>query len=351
MIHALQRPARAALLTAALLAACTAHAVPSTEVRITGAVVTPGTYGLADLQALPAVTQTVNFLSGSSSQTHTYTGASLWSTLNAAGIVTDPAVKSDLLDRYVLATGSDGYQTVFSLGELSPSFGNRPDLIAYAETIGGVSAPLTSDGVARITAPGDVKGGRYVSNLVDLDVRSSASTLAGIGGGVSTQFSVSGAVLDPMTFDLAALMALPQTTETFGGHTYVGVSFWELLNSTVGIATDPSVKNDVLGKYVVATGSDGYQSLFSLGELSPDFGDQPDMIAYEMDGASLDSNGFARIVAENDGLKGRWVSNLIGLEVFSATPVPEPATWATLAGGLALVGWAARRRRPAVSGA
>jgi hypothetical protein len=36
--------------------------------------------------------------------------------------------KNDVLNRYVLATGSDGYKVVFSLGELNPNFGNRPDL-------------------------------------------------------------------------------------------------------------------------------------------------------------------------------------------------------------------------------
>ena len=101
------------------------------------------------LQALPQVTQTDTFTSGTASQTHTHTGSTLWSVVNAAGIQTTPGVKNDLLDRYVLATGSDGYRVVFSMGELSPAFGNRADLVATQETIAGKTAPLAADGLAR----------------------------------------------------------------------------------------------------------------------------------------------------------------------------------------------------------
>jgi DMSO/TMAO reductase YedYZ molybdopterin-dependent catalytic subunit len=332
------------VLAAALLAAGAAQAAgPSTQFQVTGAVNTPATYDYAALAAKPPITQTVTFTSGSP-ETHVYTGASLWGIVNGAGVEVSGA-KNDILTKYVLATGSDGYQTVFSLGELDPAFGNRPDLVAYAETLNNVSAPLTGNGFARVTAPGDVKGGRYVSNLVDLDVRASGSTQTATTSLPTTQFSVSGGVTTPMSFNLAALEALPSETQVVGGHTYVGVSFWDLLNSVVGISVDPSVKNDVLGKYVVATGSDGYQSLFSMGELDSAFGDQPDIVAYEEDGAPISDDGFARIVVPNDVKAGRWVSNLVNLEVFSAAPVPEPATGALMLFGLIAVTAAARRRR------
>ncbi len=253
-------------------------------------------------------------------------------------------MKNDVLDRYVLATGTDGYRSVFSLGELSPTFGNRPDLAAYAETVRGVSTPLAADGFARVTAPGDVKGGRYVSNLVNLDVRTSGSTVQAAGSGPSTQFRVSGTVAAPSAFDLAALQALPKVTVTVGGHTYGGASFWDLLNASVGLRLDSAVKNDVLGHYAVATGSDGYKAVFSLGELDPAFGNQPDLIAYEEDGAPLGAAGFARLVVPNDVRAGRWVSNLVALEVFSAAPVPEPQTRAFLLAGLFALGMVCRRR-------
>lgn len=130
------------------------------------------------------------------------------------------------------------------------------------------------------------------------------------------------------------LQSLAPVAEVVGGHTFTGVSFWDLLSTTVGLSLDPNVKNDVLDKYVVATGNDGYKSLFSLGELSTAFGNQPDFIAYAEDGAPLGDTGFARLVVPNDVRAGRWVSNLVSLEVLAAAPVPEPETYALMLVGL-----------------
>lgn len=106
----------------------------------------------------------------------------------------------------------------------------------------------------------------------------------------------------------------------------------------------PKVKNDVLGMYAVATGSDGYQVAFSLGELNPAFGNQSDIIANSSSGAPLSSSGFARIVVPNDVKAGRYVPNLVSLEVFHvAAPVPEPATRALMIVGACGLMLAARR--------
>ncbi|MDF3837465.1 molybdopterin-dependent oxidoreductase [Cupriavidus basilensis] len=289
------------------------------QLQVSGALDRPATLTMTQLRALPAATQTVTYGSGSGTQTHTYVGTALWNLLDGMGIQTDAAVRNDVLGKYVLATGADGYKAVFSLGELKPDVGNRASQVVYSETVNGAAAPLAADGLLRATAPGDGKGGRYVSGLLRLDVRASGSAVAGTGGAPSSQFGVTGAVKQPAAFDLAALKALPAVTRTVGASTYTGVSLWNLLN-TVGLATNPAVKNDVLAMYVVATGSDGYKALISLGEIEPGFGNQPDLIAYEMDGAPLTTSGFARLVLPNDGKAGRYVSKLISLEVFAAPP-------------------------------
>lgn len=321
-----------------LVSAAAVQAAPSTTLRIGGAVEHPVVYDLGTLQALPTRSQTVSFQSGAGFQTHTYVGASTWDVLERAGVSIDPAIKNDALNRVVMVTGTDGYRSVFSLGELDPAFGNRASLLAHAEVVGGATVPLGSDGFVRVTAPGDVRGGRYVSGAVSVDVLPTGSTATGIGGGPSTSFEVTGAVTHSMRFDLAALEALPAVSVTIGADRYTGVSFWDLLDSVVGLQTRPDVKNDVLGMYVVATGSDGYRAAFSLGELSPSFGNEPDLIAFELNGAPLTDTGFARLVVPHDGKAGRWVSNLTRLEVFHASPVPEPAAWACFAVGLLLVG-------------
>jgi DMSO/TMAO reductase YedYZ molybdopterin-dependent catalytic subunit len=291
---------------------------PQATLGVSGNVTAPATLTLAQIQAMPASTQTVTFASGTGQQTHTYTGASLWTLLNQVGIAVNPAVKNDVLAKYVIATGSDNYRSLFAMGELSPDFGNRGNQVVYAETIGSTSAALNSnDGPLRVTAPGDVKGGRYVSNLVKLDVGTAVSSVTASGGGVTTQFQLSGAIARPATFDLAALQALPAVTRTIGTNTYTGVSLWDLVNAAAP-QTNASVKNDLAGFYVLATGSDGYRVILSLAELSPDFGNQPDIVAYAQNGAPLTTTGFARLVIPNDGKAGRYVSNLVAIEVVSA---------------------------------
>lgn len=291
-------------------------AAPS--VQLGGAIDRPALVTEADLAARTPITQTVNFSSGSGPQTHIYTGAGLWPLLSDAGIQLDAARKNDVLSRYLLATGADGYKVVFALGELSPDFGNKQSVLAYAETTAGVSAPLgTTDGPFRVTAPGDVKGGRYVSNLVRLDVAAAPATAAGVGGGTSASFAVSGKVGTPMSFDATALKGLvPAPDLTVGANVYQGVSLWTLLN---GLGLPATPKNATLGMYAVVTGSDGYRATLSLGEIDPNFGGKAAMLAYQMNGSDLGANGFARLVVPGEVKQGRSVSNVIAIEVFSTS--------------------------------
>ena len=100
-------------------------AVPSTRLAVGGSVNTAASYDLAGLQALPAITQTDTFISGTAAQTHTYIGASLWGVLNASGITTNPAIKNDVLNRVVVATGTDGYQVVIPAASSTPTSATR----------------------------------------------------------------------------------------------------------------------------------------------------------------------------------------------------------------------------------
>ena len=311
----------------------TSFAAAVSQFSLDGAIATPGTYDYASLSALPATTQTVTYTASGKSVTNTVTGTGLWTLLNSAGgIPPISGVKNSGLLNYVVATGSDGYQAVFSGGELTPKFGGNaatPDMVAYADANG----PLGASGFARTVVPGDKAGGRYVSNLADLHV-GQAPILPGTGGGLSTQFTLTGVAV-PGTYDLAALQALPATAviATYTGpsgpitDTYTGVSLWTLLDEA-GLILNPANKNDVLRQYVEAVGSDGYAAIFSLGELDPAFGNNLDLVAYsDTLGQLAGSDGFARIVVPGDAAGGRYVSNLVQLAVFTAT-VPEPATGA-----------------------
>ena len=316
-----------------------AGAQVTSQLVIGGQVTSPRTFRFGDLQALPSQTQSVFFLSGSGSTTATFTGPTLWSVLNTTvGLRVDPAVRNDVLRSMVIATGSDGYQTVYALGELNPNFGGsttRPELLAHSSTPG---VPLTTDGFARTTQPGDIRGGRYVSNVESISVLHAPRMTGPFAGGLSTQFTITGAVARPSTFTLGTLTALGATTVNAPAGsgspaaTFTGVPLWTLLQS-VGVITNPAVPNNILRMSVIATGSDGYQSTISAGEINPNFGANnanPIIVAYATNGGapgtSLGANGFARLVLPDDNLRGRWVSNLVNLELF------DVSNWKILAG-------------------
>lgn len=373
------RPARsrtASLRSAFAAVACTAlltvpaHALPTTDsFTLSGIVNNPGTFNLSSLQAFTPVTQTDTYLAGSTSVTQDFTGVPLYNFLNDAGvnggggIVLTPGVNNDALRDYIVVTGSDGYRTVTSVGEIHPNFGQSQSLIAYQQANPSGSTPtgLGNDGFARTTAPVDIRGGRYVSNIARIDVFSAnaSSQIQGTGGGLSQSFALAGQIVNPRAFNLADLQALPQITRTVsvlsGGNptpqvrTFTGVSLWTLLTSAAaggGIITDASVKNDILGKYVVATGSDGYKAVVSLGEFNPSFGADDILVAIDESGGGLGTAGFARLIVPGDVRAGRFVSNLVGLEVLGAplTPVPVPAAVWLFGSGLAAMAGIARRK-------
>ena len=164
---------------------------PSSEFDLNGHIGTPGVYDYASLSALPPTTQTVTYKAGGTPVTDTFTGTGLWTLLGSAGGITPiPGVKNSSLLNYVVAEGSDGYEAVFSGGEINPMFGGKsaaPDMVAYADS----SGPLISSGFARMVVPGDIAGGRYVSNLVTLHVGQAPVPAKGPGG-VSSEFTLSG---------------------------------------------------------------------------------------------------------------------------------------------------------------
>lgn len=139
----------------------------SPKFHVGGEVQTPETYTVDTLKELPATKLDVYFNTGAGPVNTSFTGVLLWDLLTTAGVVTDPAIKNDILHKEVVAIGSDGYRVVFSLGELDPHFGGQQVIVAYLQN----GQPLdASSGATRLIVPGDKAGGRDVSWLVALDV-------------------------------------------------------------------------------------------------------------------------------------------------------------------------------------
>ena len=107
----------------------------------------------ATLAGLRQSTVTVTFGAGGGPQTHTETGPSLRSVLAAGGI------RSPGITTWVEAVGTDNYAAVVTPAEAS--VGGRPILLALAQDGTSLAQP-------RLVVDGDVKGGRYVSDVVDL---------------------------------------------------------------------------------------------------------------------------------------------------------------------------------------
>ena len=114
-------------------------------------------------------------------------------------------------------------------------------------------------------------------------------------GGYSPSFILGEEVLNSKTFDETTLRQYESTkVEVVYGAgsgiesgSFVGVLLWDLINEAK-VDVDPTRKNDQLRKYVVISGSDGYQVILALGEIIPDFGGQQVVVAYERDDNPLE---------------------------------------------------------------
>jgi hypothetical protein len=119
----------------------------------------------------------------------------------------------------------------------------------------------------------------------------------------------------------ATLAALPHKTitvhneHTKADETYSGVELIDLL-TPLGVNSKPH-GND-LRLYVVAVGSDGYEAVYSIGEIAPDLSNSTVVVADARNGKPLTDDGPLKTVCTGDKRPARWVRNLVALQVLSA---------------------------------
>jgi DMSO/TMAO reductase YedYZ molybdopterin-dependent catalytic subunit len=135
--------------------------------------------------------------------------------------------------------------------------------------------------------------------------------------------ALTGAVLTPLELTVADLRSYPAETVdvTFeaGGepqdHTYTGTPLLGLIEAA-GLDVPADARNPLLSHYVVVTATDGYRVVLSGGELDPNFGDQPVLLAWEEDGAPIaGEDAPARLVVPGDTRGGRYVTGVVSIEV------------------------------------
>jgi hypothetical protein len=129
---------------------------------------------------------------------------------------------------------------------------------------------------------------------------------------------------DSVKLSVTELKSLPHTSVTIhnphtnADETYSGVRLSDLL-AKLGAPLGQLLHGIALKSYLVATGSDGYQAVFSLTEVDPSFHPGEILVADTMNRTPLDAkSGPFRLVVTEDKRPARSVRNLVSIELRSA---------------------------------
>lgn len=156
--------------------------------------------------------------------------------------------------------------------------------------------------------------------------------LANVGGPVAVQDNTEKTDLSliadpyhaPTGLSLAQLKALPHITVTIHNshtqaeETYSGIRLADLLTS-LGAPLGKELRGIAFTSYVIASGSDGYQVVLSLGEIDPTFHPGEVIVADAMNSKPLDEHsGPLKLVVSEDKRPARAVRNLVSIELRSA---------------------------------
>ena len=288
-------------------------------VSVSGDIVDAGLYNLPATR--PVTVESVTYKAAGVPVSDTYTGTTLWSLLADAGGVVTSTAKNDILSKYVIATGSDGYRAVFSLGEIDPAFGNQPVLVAYADTAGQLGSQ-GSDGLARIVVPGDLAGGRYISELVSLQVGSlpdPALAALGVRQAEATRDFLAGLRLthcftSPLrrAAQTAAVVAAPHglTPVPLAALTECDVGRWEGLDWETVHALDP----DGHARFHADPAAFGYPGGESFGQVH-------DRVRPALDDLLVRYAGGAVLVVAHHVVNRTYLAGLLGLDAGRARKV------------------------------
>jgi molybdate transport system substrate-binding protein len=104
--------------------------------------------------------------------------------------------------------------------------------------------------------------------------------------------------------------------------TFTGALLWDII-STAQPNLNADVRNDKLGMYIVASATDHYQAVIAWGEIDPEFGNQQILVAYDENGEPIGDSGPLRLVVPGDARDGRYVSNLVSLELRDAPQISQ----------------------------
>ena len=139
-------------------------------------------------------------------------------------------------------------------------------------------------------------------------------------GELAGELSLTGKVVHPQQFNLEKLKALAsqQVQVSFLSErgeqkmSFTGVPLWALLGEAGGLAD--TEKGAALHHTIKITAKDGYWVVISTGEIAPDLGGKPAMIAYQRDDEAPGASGF-RLVMPGDKHGARYVRDVVTIDV------------------------------------
>ncbi|MGX5852353.1 molybdopterin-dependent oxidoreductase [Dyadobacter jiangsuensis] len=132
--------------------------------------------------------------------------------------------------------------------------------------------------------------------------------------------TVSGEVTTPLELkmqDLAAMKQVSHKVKDRDGkeHEFKGVALIEILEKA-GVTTGAKLRGENLTKYALITAADGYEVLYALPEIDPEFADQTILLAIEKDGQPLPAGeGPFRIITPKDKKPARWIREVRSIKI------------------------------------
>lgn len=101
-------------------------------------------------------------------------------------------------------------------------------------------------------------------------------------------------------------------------HEFSGVALIDLLVKA-GVTTGGKLRGKNLTKYLLIEAADGYEVVFSLAEIDPEFTNQDILVAISKDNQPLPAGeGPFRIIVPNDKKHARWIREVSRIQVVFA---------------------------------
>lgn len=144
--------------------------------------------------------------------------------------------------------------------------------------------------------------------------------VAALGQGTDNYFTVEGEVEKPLKIGISELGQMQQHTaevkDSDGNtHTYTGVRLSDILLQA-GATLGSQLRGENLVKYVLVKAVDGYEVLYSLPEIDPEFTDNLILLAYQVDGKPLPTGvGPFRMVIPHEKRHARWIREINSIKI------------------------------------